>query len=663
MRRFLVPGIPFALSLSLSLSTVGSSVSWQDSGFFLSAVKEMGVLYPHGFVLYLILGKFWTFALGFLDFTLALHLFSALCAASAAGVLSLAARDLLRAQGPLFRLGLGENDLASAAAGCLAAAGYTFWSAALLAKSYALLYLILALLIWRMIRADESGKARDFTIVAALIGLAWAAHPSASTLGLALLLFVAAHRKELGWKGIAFRAAVAGLAALVPSLLLPVLASRDPALMLGHPASAAGVLRYLLGGSFTHRSGTFGFEPWRAIHAVKYLWEEFLGIGLVLALVGLSRLAVVNRRLLLGIAAWTVPSAAVAILFRIEGQLDFWLVSAWLPLHLAVAVGFASIPGRLAKAAVPALGAAALVWAVAANGSPVSQRGDTLAEEFGRLHLKSLEPGAILLLESDDALSTTHYLQSVRGFRRDIRVVNAALLGVEWYDLYLIRQDGRLKRGAAPGARAWAEANVARTRPVYFEAAPGDPAGLVPRGPLLRMAPPGEPNEPEVWEFPVRIGDLRTGARRERGIRLTAIPGGFDVEPEAYEHRWIAAFARAGDQQARAAFKKGQYARAAELFESARDADTGRAAPESVQLLGMSYFLQGRYDRAEPVLKEALHLALSPRQAVRSCSCLSTICRKQGRTLEAERWQNQAMGVVGSDPELRREFEQYPKPP
>ena len=51
MRRFVVPGVPFALSLVVSLCTVGTTVGWQDSGFFLAGVKELGVLYPPGFVL------------------------------------------------------------------------------------------------------------------------------------------------------------------------------------------------------------------------------------------------------------------------------------------------------------------------------------------------------------------------------------------------------------------------------------------------------------------------------------------------------------------------------------------------------------------------------------------------------------------------------------
>ncbi|MBI3856540.1 MAG: DUF2723 domain-containing protein, partial [Planctomycetes bacterium] len=258
-------------------------MGWQDSGYFLAGVKELGVLYPPGFVLYLILCKAWTILLGFVDFTLAVHLFSSFCAALAAGTIAVACRDLLRAQG-------ANAELPAIVAGCLATTGFSFWSAALLAKGYALFLLILSLLMWRMVRADQTGKGRDFTIVAALIGLAWAAHPSATGLGLAFVLFVVAHRRALGLKGIAGRAALSAGCAIGPSLLLPLLAARDVSTMFGHPASFGEWLRYLRGGRFTDLPGVFGFEPWRGADAMKYLWEDFLGVGLVAVLVGLSRL-------------------------------------------------------------------------------------------------------------------------------------------------------------------------------------------------------------------------------------------------------------------------------------------------------------------------------------------------------------------------------------
>ena len=108
-------------------------------------------------------------------------------------------------------------------------------------------------------------------------------------------------------------------------------------------------------------------------------------------------------------------------------------------------------------------------------------------------------------------------------------------------------------------------------------------------------------------------------------------------------------------------FRKGDYRRAADFFESARAAEPDRPALEVIHLLGVCRFLLQDFDRAEPLLKQSLRLGPTPRQSVRALAYLSTICRKQGRTAEALRCQEQAMAIVGSDPELRREFEQFPR--
>lgn len=639
MKRFLVPGIPFALSLALSLCTVGATVGWQDSGYFLAGVKELGVLYPPGFVLYLLTCKAWTLVLGFVDFTLAVHLFSSLCAALAAAALALASRDLLRTLG-------SENDPAAAVAGCLAASGYTFWSSALLAKSYAMLYLVLSVLIWRMIRAAETKSGRDFTIVAALIGLAWAAHPSATTLGGAFILFVAAHRRLLGARGIAWRTGLAGACAIGPSLLLPLLALRGPETMFGDPTTVGLWIKYLLGGAFTSRAGTFGLESWRIVHAAKYLWEDFLVVGLAAALVGLSRLALVRRPLLLGIAAWVVPAAVVATLFRIEGQQDLWLVAAWLPLHLAVAVGLSRIPPRFARTATLSVGIAGVALAVAANGRDVSMRGYALAEQFGRFHLEHLEPRSLLLLESDDALATTRYLQIVKDFRRDVVVVDATRMksGLFW------KIPERLTRAFAEG------------RPVYYESAPAVEIRLTPAGPLMRKVEPGESEEPREWPFPVNMDEVRARFGRERGIRLRIEPDRLVVEPEPYERRWVAAFVRAHGRLGHAYFQKGgseNFGRAAGLLEAARKADPEHPDADLIHLEGVCRYLLNDPAKAEPLLKSSLRLGLTARQRVRSCTYLAAICRKQGRAEEAMRYQEQAMSAVGSDAELRREFDQF----
>jgi len=657
MRRYGVPLVPFAVSLLLSAFTVGSSVGWQDSGFFLAAVKDLGVLYPPGFVLYLVLCKTWTLLLGFVDFTLAVHLFSSVCAAGAAAAIAVAARELLRSEGPLFRLDVGANDLAATAAGCLAASGFTFWSAALLAKPYALLYLVLALLIWRMIRADATGASRDYTIVAVLIGLAWAAHPSAAGVGLGLVLFVACSGRNLTAVGTGARVLLAAAVAVAPSLLLPVLVSRDPAVFFGQPDSLEEWFRYLSGARFTGRAGVFGIDGFRVANAGRYFGEEFLVVALGLALFGLWRVSRVHRRLLLGMAAWTLPGAALAILFRIEGQEDFWLVGAWLPLYLAAAVGLAALPPQAIRWALPALATVGLVSSVALNLKSVSMRNYGLAEAYGRYHLEKVDRDAALILTSDDALSTTLYLQVVKGVRSDVAIVDSSRLDLPEYQRHLQRK--------FPSSVPWDEfvGISGLKRPVYWEVLPRATGEGTPEGPLYRLSAP-DPT-PKPGDFPVRLEDVRARFGRQRGIRLEILPNGLKVEPEPYEQRWISLYVRCRARDAQFWFRKGAeegYRKAAALYEDARAADPVRPDRDVVSGLAASYYLLKDFDRALPLYQQLLGLNPTPRQAVRACKFLSNIYRARGQSAEAQRYQDRAMAIVKSDPELRRELEQYQQP-
>jgi hypothetical protein len=433
--------------------------------------------------------------------------------------------------------------------------------------------------------------------------------------------------------------------------------------MLGDPDSFSDWLRYLTGARFTARSGVFGVESFRVLNALKFLWEDFLGIGLALALLGLARITRSNRRLLLGLLLWLVPGAVLAILFRIEGQQDLWLVSSWLPLHLAVAVGLASLPARALCWALPALGVAGLTWSVAANARSVSMRGYTLAEAYGQVHLEGLDRDAILLLDSDDALATTLYLQVVKGLRPDVTIVSTARIESSPYTLRLSARASGVKVPTPLSLQRFAEENAA-TRPVYLEAAlPELAEALTPAGPLLRVKA-ADPT-PKSWDLPFAAAELRSRFGRERGLRLRVLPDRLVVEPESYEQRWISLIVRSRTQEGQAWLKKGgeeNLRRAAARFEEARAADPGRPDRDVIHGLGILYYLLKDAGRAEPLLRQLLDLDPTPRQAVRACTFLSNLCRAQGRTAEALRYQERAMAIVGSDPDLRREFEQFPRP-
>jgi len=681
VKRLILPGIPFVVSMALSLSTVGGHVSWQDSGFYLVAVNDLGVLYPPGFALYVLLCKAWTLLLGWVDFTLAVHLFSSTCAALAAGTLAVAARDLLRTRGPIFHTTEEEGPLAEwvgVSIGCLAATGYSFWGAAILAKVYALYYLVLTLLIWRMIRADETGKPRDFTLVAALIGLAWQAHPSATTTGLALVLFIAFHRRAVGFGGIAARVGLGAACALLPLLLLPILARGDSALRFGDPSTAAGFWDYLTGVRFTGKQGAFGLDAGRVRASARYFWEEFLGIGALLVALGFRRLWLENRRLILGVLSWVLPVCVVTILFKIEGQHDFWEVAAWIPLWLVAAVGLSAV-GRVREMAV-VLALLGSIWGVVANGKDLSQRNYTLPEAMGHLQLDAVDPGAVLFLYSDDTCSASLYLQRVKGIRPDVLIVMSPFLGPDpdggrgWYDRALLRLHPDLMppdyeglAGRAPrldrSMAAWANANAVSRRPLFFERPPAAELlrsgwTLVPAGHLIKMVPREERRiDQKYWRSPVEPESIPGQYRRERGQYVEYRSGEILLKPEAYERRLLRELLRArknlADWSALSGTPEG-LERCVELYESILQLDPWmKEDPAAIVPLARAYYGLKQFDRAEPLLRSSLELPLPPRIRGHLLVLLAEICEEGKRPGEAARWKAAALAVPELPDDLR----------
>jgi hypothetical protein len=660
---------PVLLSLILSAITVGTHPQWQDSAIYLTAVREFSVLYPPGFVLYLGLCKAWTLATAPLfGFTLSVHLFSSICAAAAAGALAWASWTATR------------HVVSSATVGCLAASGYTWWFSGIYAKGYALYVLIVALLLQRLLRKDHRGAF-------ILLALAWAAHPSAALLIPAFLFHVWVHRREivgLGRRWLAVTAGLGLLAGLGPSLLLPLLSLRDTDSAMGHVNSLGRLAGYLVGKRFMEFPDVWGWSTPRVLSVGRYFWEEFLGVGLGLVACGLLALRKESPGRLAGLALWCGTVAVVATLFKIEGQHDLWLLAAWLPVYVTAAVGLAALARRW-PAAPYVLGAAGVIWAVAANGKDVDQRGYDLVERFGQARLKPLERDSILVLQTDDALGICRYLQLVQGERTDVLVVSAPLLwspdGQGWYLERLQKRRPGLRppddRPPDPTAdfsnvsqpllaqAAFANPNASPERPVYFESPPPPRAlrrdyAVVRSGVLWKMVPADSPEAPPS-EADAEAEEVARRIRRERGQSVRMDNGRLSVLPEPYEWRYVRPLlevrvARAERETMRRTPEG--YRAAAALYESVLRLDRDRVFD------GRCAFLYGTAlaalgDRRSTIAFEsALEKGgLAPAQEALALLQLGDRHRAEGRADRARDCYQRASTLRIQDPALRLEIQ------
>lgn len=659
-RQALVPAVPALFSLLLSAMTVGTTVFWQDSGLYLVAVHEMSTLYPHGFALYQMLCKAWTLvAAPVFGFALSVHLFSAIGAAAGAAFAALAVRDFLKRVEPTK-----PPEIPAILAGCVLAAGYCYGHAAIIAKCYSLFTALLAALLWLLVRAERKG---EFLAMGAVLGLSWAAHPSAALLLPAMIAWTWARRDKIREWGWGFTAAVAGVAvasAFLPSLLLPVLAARESLSDLGNPRTAREVVKYLIGERYTSQQSSFALEGWRWVSGAQYTWEEYLGGGALMLIAGAVRLFRLKKSFLALLAAWVVPVVVVTMAFRAEGQFDQWLVAAFVPLSLLVGLGFSWV-GERGRAAVGAAGAVALLWLVAVNVPLLSQRGYDWAEQFGRLMLKNLDPKAIVLFSRDDPYAIARYLQVVRGERPDVAVISSAMLGQDWLDRRIQARHGltipqynflRGKMGESTwevvAITAFVNENAGQGRALFVDLRPDErflrtDMVLVPAGMLWKVVPRQEAGvDLRYWDYPVEPEAIPRTAHRARGHWSYVKPdGSVGMRPEPYEDRLFLPLlwskARLAD-----AMLPSDPANALKLYERVFAAYPDAAQePRLVYHRAVALYSLGRPAQALPVLEQLLALKPPADLAVFAHFYLGEVKGALGRKDESIRHYKEALNL------------------
>ncbi len=456
LSRFAAGALPLAaltaaIALAVYAPTVARDLTWAgDGGELITASMTLGVPHPPGYPTYVLLGRL--FALlpaGTVAWRF--NLFSAVCAAAAAGLLAVAIR---RAWG-------GRARPVAAVAAALAFAFLPLvWSQAVVAEVYSLNLLLVAafLAVWA---ARGPGLASGLCL-----GLALTTHLTSLLLLPAALLAAGPGRARL----------LAGCAlGLLPLLALPWLARGDSPVVWGQPDTLRGWW-WLVSGRLYAANLRVPPAAWPDAARLAGLLRA-LAVGATALLAGRAdigrraaapaRPAAGRRPLLLGATAglyalfalvYATPDAAVLLLpallllaFLLAPRLD--ALGAWavvLPLALAVA-------GLVARA-----------------GGPPSPRAAAEAT------LAAAPPRALLLTPGDRSLFALWYLHHVEGQRPDVIIADANLFAFDWYRLRLAQQQPDLFVPATDNLPAFRRSNAA-TRPVCAVSLTAGPAA----GPLL----------------------------------------------------------------------------------------------------------------------------------------------------------------------------------
>jgi len=432
--ELLLGAASFGGPLLLFALTLAPTVTFEDAGELIVAAGKLGIGHPPGYPVAALAGQLLTLAPAG---TTAgrVNAASAVAAAAACFLWFLWLRDQLREGSPEARLPAAG---AAAAGAGLVAAGFTFWSQAVIAEVYAFNALAVAATWFAGGRFARSGEARWGYAAAFLAGIALGTHFSSLLLTLPLAGYLALRfRRSATVRGLSFAAAL-GLTGVFVYLYLPLRAAQTPAINWGAPDTLGALAHHLLrrdtgGVSLTRLQ----FLPTHLLELARLSWREFAPPAALAALGGMAWAGA--RRL----RPWAFPAATMAIagpaatlvlvlLLRGDqvGGIRVWYLPFFMLASGFAALAFFELLRRAGRwRAVAAVAVAAAVALPAALHFPGNDyRRYYLAEDFASNHLRTMAyRGVTLFFEPSFGMFELAYLKNCLGRRPDTKFVDALL--------------------------------------------------------------------------------------------------------------------------------------------------------------------------------------------------------------------------------------------
>ncbi len=515
--------IVFLFVLAIYWITLAPSVSFWDSGEFIASSYTLAIPHPPGTPLYVILGRVFTL-LPIFSIAGRVNFLSALPAALSAfflyhSLLLIGRRFTNQISDPmrsrLYRAG--------AAAGALFAAfGSTTWTNAIESEVYALSNLVITFCLWILLRWSHRRNAgkdrRPLLLVAYLLSLSIGIHLGTylALPAFALLVLAVDGRAFLDPRFLALSILITLLGITVHAYL-PIRSTLNPVIDEANPETIDEMKDFVLRKQYKPskpwiRQASWSFQIgmyWR------YFTSQFGGLLPLLGIAGAVAHGIRDRRSFpLYALLFLITSLFLVFYMNFTDhevrERDYFFAPSFFFWGGWMGVGAAAFidtlrtrlqvkdrtTATLALIVVLALPATTL----ATNFHSHDRRGNFIARDYAWNILTTLEPDAILFTNGDNDTFPLWYLQEVEHVRKDVRIVNLALLNTSWYIWQLKHLEPKI-------SIAWTDKDIQELKYLRpFQDAEGKVIYLndLAIGQILRVAGSTRP----VY-FAVTISDLR----------------------------------------------------------------------------------------------------------------------------------------------------------
>ena len=430
-KHIIIAAIIFFSAFLFYCITSGTTVAFGDSGEFITASSNMGILHPPGYPLYSILGKFFTFIpAGNTAFRV--NMMSAFF-----GALTLFF---------IYLIMINITDSIPAAvisAACLLFSN-TFWYYSHYAKGYTLNLFFLSLLIFCALKHKENNKW--IYLWGFLFGLACTYHYQSTVILLPAFAYIFLIEKKMKIKDFLIAVLVGSLALLL-YLFLPLRAMTSPELYhWGDPTTFSGFKEIVTGKIYGwHEAATrTGLE--NTVKQILMYWgfmvTEFNPAGIIAGILGLIFLFRINFRFFIFTLIIYLTNV-IAVSYLITTQIDIFLEAIlpglFLPAHVIFSlwIGFTLYKAEEKFKKPSYILFIIPVISLFINFHSCYQRNNFIAYDFAKNTLITTEKDAYLITSGDNDTFPLWYLQQVEKVRPDIKLITMGLIGEKNYEDYL----------------------------------------------------------------------------------------------------------------------------------------------------------------------------------------------------------------------------------
>lgn len=452
----------FVPIFALYAYTAPSTVYWQDSGIYLFGVRTLGIIYPPGYPLYLILALVWTkvfsVLMPFVPFTKAVHILSGFFGAATSLIIALSVLETLGWTSKIVakrnkKLNLPSNRvnfLIAVSLGISSGLSYSLWSQSINSEVYSLAGLFSAAIfyfVFKVIR-NVQGKAhvnRIYMLVLLLFvfwGLSFSNHPMVVLFTVPIFYLLFNLRllplQQYFQPGVWLRIILTFLfLATVFYLYLPIRSAAVPLFEWSKINSFTSLINHIIGKQYFIGESSLKFiDMEKIISFPRLFFEEYFVAGGVLVFAGLYYLWKEGRYTRI-IAQFTIIlGLAFYLILNFYGQgteYNYWLIPFYVMSYVIAGVGLWYVMLKIEKKSyLYAIIIALLLPQLFINLKYNNRRDYVLAQEFGKNILFPLPEGAILFTLGDQDSAITSHLQVVENFRPDIAVIWSGSFNETW---------------------------------------------------------------------------------------------------------------------------------------------------------------------------------------------------------------------------------------